>query len=83
MSTDHHAAAPTFDLLRDRRWLAVRNPATGARFTVSLRDWEETLWAVRVYPSRGQRHVRNAYTTAHCLMARARIEDWLAALRLT
>ena len=76
------APAPTFDLLCDRRRLRVCNPATGARFTVSLRDWEATLWAVRVHPARGQRHVRNAYTTAHRLMARARIEAWLADLRL-
>lgn len=77
------AAAPTFALLREKRRLAVCNPRNGVRFVVSLRDWEEMLWAVRVHPGPGDRRRRGSYTTAHRVMARVRIEDWLSELRLT
>ena len=73
---------PTFALLRGKRRLAVRNPAHGARFTSSLRDWQSMLWAVRVHPEPKWRQRDNAYTTAHRIMPRVRIEDWLAELRL-
>ena len=73
---------PTFALLREKRRLAVRNPENGARFTISLRDWQSMLWAVRVHPERKWRQRDNAYTTAHRIMPRPRIEDWLAELRL-
>ena len=43
--------APTFELLCEQRELPVVNPATGARFTISLRDWQGALWAVRVVPA--------------------------------
>jgi hypothetical protein len=43
--------ALTFELLRERRELSVVYPATGARFTISLRDWQGALWAVRVVPA--------------------------------
>ena len=75
-------SAPTFTLLREKRRLAVCNPENGARFTISLRDWQSMLWAVRVQPERKWRQPGNAYTTAHRIMRRARIEDWLAELRL-
>ena len=73
---------PTFALLREKRRLAVRNPENGARFTISLRDWQSILWAVRVHPEPKWRQRENAYTTAHRIMPRPRIEDWLAELRL-
>ncbi len=75
-------AAPTFTLLREKRRLAVRNPENGARFTISLRDWQQMLWAVRVHPEPKWRQRDNACTTAHRIMPRPRIEDWLAELRL-
>ena len=74
--------APTFALLREKRRLAVRNPENGARFTISLRGWQEMLWAVRVHPEPEWRQRGNAYTTAHRIMLRISIEDWLAELRL-
>jgi len=74
--------APTFALLREKRRLTVRNPENGARFTISLRDWQSMLWAVRVHPERKWRQPGNAYTTAHRILPRTRIEDWLAELRL-
>lgn len=43
--------APTFELLRERRELPVVYPATGARFTISLRDWQGVLWGVRRIPA--------------------------------
>ncbi len=73
---------PTFALLREKRRLAVRNPENGARFTISLRDWEEIVWSVRVYPETQWRDPGNPYTTAHRIMPRMRIEDWLVELRL-
>ena len=73
---------PTFALLREKRRLAVRNPENGARFTISLRDWQSMLWAIRVHPEPKWRQRDNAYTTAHRIMPRPRIEDWLAELRL-
>ena len=73
---------PTFALLREKRRLAVRNPENGARFTISLRDWQQMLWAVRVHPEPKWRQRGNAYTTAHRIMPRPRIEDWLAELQL-
>ena len=73
---------PTFALLREKRRLRVRNPENGARFTISLRDWQAMLWAVRVHPEPRWRQPGNAYTTEHRIMARGRIEDWLAELRL-
>ena len=74
--------APTFALLREKRRLAVRNPENGARFTISLRDWQSMLWAVRVHPEPKWRQRSNPYTTAHRILPRPRIEDWLAELRL-
>ncbi|GEM_PF-2072083 len=72
---------PTFELLREKRELAVVNPANGVRFKISLRDWQGALWAVRVHPH-GRREPWNPFTRAHRLMARERIEDWLESLRL-
>jgi hypothetical protein len=74
--------APTFALLREKRRLRVRNPENGARFTISLRDWQQMLWAVQVHPERPWRDPGNPYTTAHRIMPRPRIEDWLAELCL-
>ena len=51
-STRPKTNRPTFALLREKRELRVRNPENGARFTISLRDWQAMLWAVRVLPSR-------------------------------
>lgn len=73
---------PTFELLREKRELAVVNPANGVRFKISLRDWQGALWAVRVHPQ-GKREPWNPFTRAHRLMARERIEDWLENLRLS
>ena len=73
---------PTFELLREKRELAVVNPANGVHFKISLRDWQGALWAVRVHPQ-GKREPWNPFTRAHRLMARERIEDWLASLRFT
>lgn len=74
--------APTFALLREKRRLRVRNPENGARFTISLRDWQAMLWAVRVHPEPQWRHAGDAYTTAHRILPRTRIEDWLGELQL-
>ena len=76
------SATPTFALLREKRRLRVRNPENGARFTISLRDWQQMLWAVRVHPEPQWRQSGNAYTTAHRILPRTRIEDWLAELQL-
>ena len=73
---------PTFELLREKRELAVVNPANGVRFKITLRDWQGALWAVRVHPH-GKREPWNPFTRAHRIMARERIEDWLASLRFT
>ena len=77
------AHAPTFALLCEKRRLAVCNPENGARFTISLRNWQSLLWAVRVIPAPKWRQPGSAYTTAHRIMERVRIEDWLAELRMT
>ena len=74
---------PTFALLWEKRSLAVCNPENGARFTISLRNWQEMLWAVRVHPEPKWRQRGNPYTTAHRILPRERIEDWLAELRMT
>ena len=74
---------PTFALLREKRSLAVCNPENGARFTISLRNWQEMLWAVRVNPEPKWRQRGNPYTAAHRILPRERIEDWLAELRMT
>ncbi len=72
---------PTFEMLRAKRELAVVNPSNGVRFTISLRDWQGLLWAVRVHP-RNKREPWNPFTRAHRIMARERIEHWLASLCL-
>ncbi|MSU56947.1 MAG: hypothetical protein EXS35_01980 [Pedosphaera sp.] len=74
---------PTFELLREKRVLAVVNPASGVRFKITLRDWQGALWAVRVHLHARQREPWNPFTRAHRLMARERIENWLASLRFT
>jgi len=74
---------PTFALLREKRRLRVCNPVNGARFTISLRGWQDMLWAVRVLPEPRWRQPGNAYTTAHRILPRIRIEDWLAELQLS
>jgi hypothetical protein len=73
---------PTFALLREKRELRVRNPENGARFTISLRGWQAMLWAVRVHPEPQWRQPGNAYTTAHRILQRPRIENWLSELQL-
>lgn len=74
--------APTFALLQEKRLIRVKNPEDGTRFTISLRDWQEMLWAVRVLPEPEWRAEKNPFTTAHRILPRPRIEDWLAELRL-
>ena len=69
---------PTFALLHEKRRLAVYASLTGARFTISLRDWEEIIWAVRVHPAPEWRPHVTPHTTAHRIMSRIGIEDWLA-----
>ena len=81
-ATTRRGERPTFALLREKRRLRVRNPENGARFTISLRDWQAMLWAVRVHPEPQWRQPGNAYTTAHRILPRPRIEDWLAELQL-
>lgn len=73
---------PTFALLREKRQLRVSNPENGVCFTITMRDWQEMLWAVRVHPEPEWQTDQNAYTTAHRILPRRRIEDWLAELRL-
>lgn len=74
--------APTFALLCEKRRLRVCNPENGVQFTISLKDWREMLWAVRVLPDPQTPQPGNAYTTAHRILPRARIEDWLAELQI-
>jgi len=74
---------PTFEWLQEARELPVVNPATGARFTISLRDWQGALWAVQVRPARPRpTDAANPFVQKHRLMARSRIEGWLAGLRV-
>jgi len=40
------------------------------------------LWAVRVQPEAAWRQPGNPYTTAHRILPRPRIEEWLGELRL-
>lgn len=75
--------SPTFTQLRERRELRVVNPRTGVRFAVSLADWQGALWAVRVRPEKLRpSDSDNPFVTAHRLLPRPVIEDWLAGLRL-
>ena len=75
--------SPTFTQLRERRELRVVNPRTGVRFAVSLADWQGALWAVRVRPAKLRASdCDNPFVTAHRLLPRPVIEDWLAGLRL-
>jgi hypothetical protein len=75
--------APTFKLLCEQRELPVVNPATGTRFTISLRDWQGALWAVRVVPvAPTPADEGTPLVQRHRMLARARIEEWLERLRL-
>ena len=75
---------PTLEMLREHRELRVVYPATGRRFTVSLRDWQGALWAVKVVPETpGASDAFNPFVRQHRLLARSCIEDWLACLRLS
>lgn len=69
-------------MLLAKRRLAVVNPLTGLRFKISLRDWEQCVWAVRVIPQERQSGPLDAYETAHRLISRAAIEAWLSRLEL-
>lgn len=74
---------PTFEFLSEQRELPVINPATGAHFTVSLRDWQGALWAVRVKPAVPRPADKgNPFVQRHRLMARPVIEAWLERLNL-
>ena len=74
---------PTFSLLRERRKLPVINPATGERFTISLRDWHGVLWAVRVFPAAPYpAHAGDPFVQCHRILPRSEIEQWLERLRL-
>ena len=77
------SAKPTLEMLRERRELPVVYPATGARFTISLRDWQGALWAVKVIPkTRRLGDAFNPYVQTHRLLPRSCIEHWLDRLRL-
>lgn len=69
-------------MLLAKRRLAVINPVNGLRFTISLRDWEQCVWAVRVIPQERGSGPPDAYETAHRLISREAIEDWLTRLEL-
>lgn len=74
---------PTLEMLREHRELRVVYPATGTRFTVSLRDWQGALLAVRVVPETPRpSDASNPFVQKHRMMARISIEAWLARLRL-
>ena len=74
---------PTFELLRERRKLPVVNPDNGLRFTISLREWQGVLWAVRVIPDKPlPSDADNAFVQQHRMVDRAFIEEWLERLRL-
>ena len=74
---------PTFTQLRERRELRVVNPQNGVRFDISLADWQGALWAVRVRPEKLRpSDFDNPFVTAHRLLPRPVVEDWLAGLRL-
>jgi hypothetical protein len=70
----------SFEQLRQTSELQVVNPDTGSRFIISLRGWQNTLWAVRIIPSECHRVSNNPFTTAHRLMSRSAIEEWLSQL---
>ncbi len=73
---------PTFELLRERRELAVINPDNGVRFDISLRDWQGCIWAIRVHPHKPRPiDLENPFVTAHRIMQREDIEAWLGRLR--
>lgn len=73
---------PTFELLRERRELSVVNPETGTRFEISLRDWQGSIWAVRVHPAKlGPADLGNPFVTAHRMMPQEAIEEWLGRLQ--
>ncbi len=75
---------PTFEQLREVRELNVVNPDTGVHFRISLRDWADCLWAIRVHPRCASSCDRdNPYLTAHRLMGRETIEEWLSRLELS
>jgi hypothetical protein len=75
--------APTFEQLREQRELPVVNPDTGARFTISLRDWQGVLWGVRVLPDTPcLSDADNPFVQRHRMVARSYIEEWLEGLRL-
>jgi len=73
---------PIFEQLRQAGVLDVVNPATRVRFTISLRGWQNVLWAVRVIPDPSERVFGNPFTTKHRLMPRSTIEEWLSRLKL-
>src|ERR1039457_5092571 len=74
---------PTFEMLCERRELSVIYPETGKRFTITLRDWQGMLWAVRGHPSMPTLTDRyNPFVTKHRILDRMVIEAWLQRLRL-
>jgi len=72
---------PTFSQLKKCRELAVINPDTGTRFWISLRDWSDCLWFVRITPQNTE-DLTNPFVTAHRLIGREALEDWLKKLQL-
>ncbi len=74
--------SPTFEQLRQANELEVVNPASDTPFIISLRSWQNTLWAVRVIPGKPKQASANPFTTAHRLMSRPAIEEWLSRLQL-
>ncbi len=71
-------------MLCQRRELSVIYPETGKRFTITLRDWQGVLWAVRVHPSTPTPADRsNPFVTKHRILNRTVIEEWLQRLCLT
>jgi hypothetical protein len=74
---------PTFEQLRETGELNVVHTDTGVHFRISLRDWANCLWAIRVHPRHSCSSDRdNSYVTVHRLMGREGIEEWLSQLKL-
>ena len=76
-------SSPTFSLLREKRRLAVINPENGARSTISLREWQQMLWAIRVHPEPQWRQPRTPTPrlTASCRAHASRI-GWKSCVSL-
>jgi len=68
-------------MLKAKKNIRVINPDNGVVFTISIRDWNDLVFGIQVFPE-NDKQSNNPFTTKHRVMSRQSIQDWLSELQI-